>query len=255
MRIVRTLVAFIASYAAVIIAAITFISDHLPSAPNKTENPQNKIENPEPPPRRSKSIFFIALVIAVIAACLAYFTWGGTDEPGGNKPTIAVGTTEESLEVETVPKKIIPLSEDAYSIVEASSTYNGDRATHIPYNLLDGNPKTNWTEGASGYGEGEWVDFHFQEKQSVAGFTIWAGNHYDDSYYVKNARPKTITLTFSDGSTQEYALRDKREEQTFYFDQAAETESVCLTITSVYTDGAIWQDTVISEISFLVEEY
>ena len=120
--------------------------------------------------------------------------------------------------------------------------------------MLDGNPKTNWTEGVPGYGEGENVDFHFQENQPIAGFTIWAGNHYDDSYYVKNARPKTITLTFSDGSAKEYTLWDKREEQTFYFDQTVETESVLLTITSVYDDGAVYEDTVISEISFLVED-
>ena len=249
MRIVRTLIAFTASYAAVIIAAIAYISSQLSNNPNKTENSESS-------PKQSislSSVFFIALVIAVIIACFAYFV-DKPDKPGGGQLTIAAGTTEETKAIETVPKKITPLSEDDYSIVEASSTYNGDRATHIAYNLLDGNPKTNWTEGVPGYGEGESVDFHFQENQPIAGFTIWAGNHYDDSYYVRNARPKIITLTFSDGTTKKYTLRDKREEQTFYFDQTVETESVRLTITSVYDDGATYEDTVISEISFLVEE-
>lgn len=240
------LIAFVAANAVLIISVISLISNLLSK---DSVDSQSSRKQPHP----VVNVVFILLAIAVIAACYIDFD-PGPGKPGDTKPTIAVGTTEESLEVETVPKKIISLPENAYSIVGASSTYNGDRATHIPYNLLDGNPKTNWTEGAPGYGEGEWVDFHFQEKQSVAGFTIWAGNHYDDSYYVKNARPKTITLTFPDGSTQEYALRDKREEQTFHFDQTVETESVCLTITSVYDEGAVYEDTVISEISFLVEE-
>lgn len=246
MRIVRTLIAFVASYAAVIIPAIVFISSQLSNSPNKTENSES-------PPKRPISIFFIALVVAVIAACFAYFV-DKPGKPGGGKPTIAATTTEATKAIETVPTKITPLSEDDYSIVEASSTYNGDRAIHIASKLIDGNPKTNWTEGVSGYGEGESVDFHFRKKQTVVGFTIWAGNHYDDSYYVKNARPKTITLTFSDGSAKEYTLQDKRKEQTFYFDQTVETESVLLTITSVYDDGAVYEDTVISEISFLVED-
>lgn len=249
MRIVRTLIAFVASYATVIIAAITYISSQLSNNPNKTENSESPPKQPIP----LRSIFFIALVIAVIVACFAYFV-DKPGKPGGGKPTIAATTTEATKAIETVPTKITPLSEDDYSIVEASSTYNGDRATHIAYNLLDGNPKTNWTEGVSGYGEGESVDFHFRKKQTVVGFTIWAGNHYDDSYYVKNARPKTITLTFSDGSAKEYTLQDKRKEQTFYFDQTVETESILLTITSVYDDGTTYEDTVISEISFLAEE-
>lgn len=246
MRIVRTLIAFVASYAAVIIAAIAYISSQLSNNPNKTEKSES-------PPKRPISIFFIALVVAVIVACYAYFV-DKSDGPGKTTPTTVAGTTEETKAIETEPKKIRPLFEDDYTIVEASSTYNGDRATHIAYNLLDGNPKTNWTEGVPGYGEGESVDFHFQGKQPIAGFTIWAGNHYDNSYYVKNARPKTITLTFSDGSAKEYTLRDKREEQTFYFDQTVETESVLLTITSVYDDGAVYEDTVISEMSFLIED-
>ena len=132
-----------------------------------------------------------------------------TDKPSGDHPTIAAGATEETKAIETIPKKITLLSENAYTIIEASSIHNGDRATHIAYNLIDGNPKTNWTEGVSGYGEGENVDFHFRGKQSIAGFTIWAGNHYDDSYCANNARPKTITLTFSDGSTTELSCGTK----------------------------------------------
>lgn len=240
------LIAFVAANAVIIVSVISLISNLLSKDPVNT---QSSYQRPHP----VVNVISIALAIAVIVACYIDFE-PDPDKPGGVKSMNPTGVTEKSKEIETVPKVIKALSEDDYSIVEASSTYNGDRATHIAYNLLDGNPKTNWTEGVPGYGEGEWIDFHFRDKQSVVGFTIWAGNHYDDSYYVKNARPKTITLTFADGSTKEYALGDKRKEQTFYFDQAVETESVRLTITSVYTDGSVYEDTVISEITFLVEE-
>lgn len=242
-------IAFVAAYAALIISVISLISNLLSSNTTDSGNPQS----PRKPLRIVVSAITIVLAIAVLVACYISFE-PDPDKSDESIPIIAESTTPELKEIETVPKKIIPLSEDDYSIVEASSTYNGDRATHIAYNLLDGNPKTNWTEGVPGYGEGESVDFHFQEKQPIAGFTIWAGNHFDDSYYVKNARPKTITLTFSDGSAKEYTLQDKRKEQTFYFDQTVETESIRLTITSVYDDGAVYEDTVISEMSFLVEE-
>lgn len=243
------LIAFIVANAALIISVISLIS----SLVSGNAKDSGDSQSPHKPFRIVVSAIAIVLALAVLVACYIDFE-PDPDKPDETIPIIVESTTPELKEIETVPKKIIPLAEDDYSIVEASSTYNGDRATHIAYNLLDGSPKTNWTEGVSGYGEGESVDFHFQKKQTVVGFTIWAGNHYDDSYYVKNARPKTITLTFADGSAKEYTLQDKRKEQTFYFDQTVETESVLLTITSVYDDGAVYEDTVISEISFLVED-
>lgn len=75
------------------------------------------------------------------------------------------------------------------------------------------------------------------------------GNHTSDNYYVKNSRPKTITLTFSDGSAEKFTLMDKKEEQTFFFKKVIRTTDIRLTIDSVYT-GSAYEDTIISEIVF-----
>lgn len=242
------LIAFTAAYAVVIIPVIVFISSQLSSKPKESDDSEQSSLHPLSAVR----VVLVMLALAVVVACYVNFV-RGKDETGESSPTVSVSTTSELKGTEAIPKTVRALPEENYAIVESSSTYDGDRATHIAYNLIDSNTKTNWTEGVSGNGEGEYVDFLFQAEQPIAGFTIWAGNHYNDSYYTKNARPKTITLTFSDGSNENYTLRDKKEEQTFRFSQPVETESVRLTITSVYA-GTKWEDTVISEIDFLVED-
>jgi len=137
-----------------------------------------------------------------------------------------------------------------FAYVAASSTYDGDRATHIATNLIDGKRETNWTEGVDGNGIGEYVHFEFQEKHTITGFRICSGNHSSDSYYAKNARPKEIKLTFEDGSSEQFTLLDVKEEFTFQLSEAITTKNVRLTIQSVY-EGSSWEDTVISEIVFL----
>lgn len=176
-----------------------------------------------------------------------------TTEPG-KVETVPIVTVSEPTENRAVePDLLKEVAESSYATIEASSTYDGDRAIHIPYNLVDNNLKTNWTEGVQGNGEGQYIQFAFKTEQPVAGFVIAAGNHASDMYYAKNSRPKTITLTFSDGSAEKFTLMDKKEEQTFCFEKVIHTTDICLTIDSVYT-GSAYEDTVISEISFLKQE-
>lgn len=233
---IKVLIAFIATYAAVIIAGIGVIASQLNSKPKKPED--------GPPPHKQplsvSKIVLIGLVLSVIVACFVNFIDKPIDKP-----------IDKSIEDKSIDKsKVRELLPEEYSSIEASSTYSGDRATHITSNLTDKDPKTNWTEGVLGNGEGESVVFYCLEQHSFVGFTIRAGNHFDDSYYENNARPKTITLSFSDGSAREFTLQDKKEMQIFYFDQPVDAKSVCLTITSVYA-GKKWEDTVISDITFL----
>ncbi len=139
-----------------------------------------------------------------------------------------------------------------YSVV-ATSTFTGDRASHSVYNLLDGRNDTNWTEGVNGHGIGEFIDFTFYQDYLLSAVTINAGNHYSKTYYEKNNRPKSITFTFSDGTSVEYTLQDSMSQQTITFDEPIRTSSLRITINSVYY-GSAWDDTVISEISFVAFE-
>lgn len=192
------------------------------------------------------------LGVAVIVMCYINYT-SNAEKPGDGENATASTTIGKEQSVAVNSDLAVELAESAYAIIEASSTYDGDRATHIAYNLIDNNLKTNWTEGVQGNGEGQYVDFVFHTEQPIAGFIISSGNHASDTYYAKNSRPKTITLTFSDGSTREYALWDKKETKKIYFDNIINTTSIRLTIDSVYS-GSAYEDTVISEIAFLVQE-
>lgn len=200
------------------------------------------------------------LGIAVICICYLDFTAKPPEdaqETVTSAPTAAqseaVETSMQQAEIKVDPANTEMLPDDAYAYCEASSTYTEAFATHIVTNLLDDNPKTNWAEGVPGNGEGEYVDFEFVTEELVAGFVIAAGNHSSDEFYDKNARPKGIVLTFSDGSTKEFALKDVKREQTVFFNTAIPTKSIRLTIRSVYP-GSEWEDTVISEFSVLVQK-
>lgn len=131
--------------------------------------------------------------------------------------------------------------------IYASSVYDQDYASHAPVNLLDSDEKTNWTEGTAGNGIGQYIQLEFWEDYQLDGIMIWAGNHHSENRYFDNARPKEITLTFSDGSTMDYMLHDKMECQILLFDSPLVTDSLRITIDSVYP-GRKYEDTVISEL-------
>ena len=197
------------------------------------------------------------LGIAVIIMCYIHYSGnqkGPAVETGATEnTTIAVEETDETKNRVVKADLARVLELNAYATIEASSTYNGDSASHVVRNLTDNKLKTNWTEGVHGNGEGEYIEFTFHMEQPIAGFIISAGNHASNTYYTKNSRPETVILTFSDGSVVEYTLLDKKETQKIYFDEVVNTMSVRFTIGSVYS-GSAWEDTVISELAFLIQE-
>lgn len=129
------------------------------------------------------------------------------------------------------------------------ATYNGDLADHSIHNLMDDNPKTNWTEGEDGLGEGESIEFLFREPYLVDSVSIRNGNHASKQRYLDNARPERMTLSFSDGTSETFVLRDEMELQIMDLPKPVETEFVKLTFDSVYP-GARYEDTVISDVAF-----
>ena len=134
---------------------------------------------------------------------------------------------------------------------EASSVYSGDNlGDHTPEKLYDGKLNTNWTEDASGKGIGEYVILYFDDVYAVRKMHIYIGSHYSKNVYEQNCRPRTIQVTFSDGSTERIQLKDTYDEQIVVFDQYHYTDSVKLTIEEVYT-GTKYQDTVIAELDFV----
>ena len=139
---------------------------------------------------------------------------------------------------------------DIITSSKASSVYSGDDlGTHSPDNLYDGLLITNWTEDVDGYGINEYVIFYFDDTYAVNSLTIWIGSHYNETKYLQNSRPKTILLTFSDGSTHRIPLADTYYEQTIPFDRFYYTSSIKITIEDVYP-GTKYDDTIIAELDF-----
>ena len=139
---------------------------------------------------------------------------------------------------------------DIVTSATASSVYEGDRlGIHGSENLYDGKLDTNWAENVPGYGIGEYVIFNFDRIYAVKEMQIYVGTHLNEDWYKRNCRPKVITLTFSDGSSECVTLTDTYQEQTICFERYYYTYSIKLTIDDVYP-GWMYDDTVIAELNF-----
>ena len=159
-------------------------------------------------------------------------------------------TTSQASKDPSIGKKPLHLS-NIIAEASASSEYASDGYGHSPKNLYDGDKTTNWTEGKSGAGLGEYVMLRFDDTYAIKEFTILTGSHYkkDNTYFVKNNRPKAVTLCFSDGSSEYILLKDSREYQEFTFSDYHYTNYVKIIIEDIY-EGTHWSDTIIAEVDF-----
>lgn len=131
--------------------------------------------------------------------------------------------------------------------VYASSSLSEYNMTHFPERVCDGDLSEAWVEGADGQGIGENLVLLFDDVYVVNGFYINAGYQRNDDLYYKNSRPKEICVTFSDGTSEKFVLEDVMSSQNIQLKTPAETDSITITINSVYP-GNKYEDTVISEI-------
>ena len=120
---------------------------------------------------------------------------------------------------------------------------------HTPERTVDGDLSTGWVEGVAGTGTGESITFEFNSTCLISGIHINAGYQKSEDLYNLNARPASLTATFSDGTQQILNLQDVNSMQNISFSVPVETKSITLVISSVYS-GTSYEDTVISELSF-----
>lgn len=171
-------------------------------------------------------------------------------------PTTDVTVPETEAPVPTEPLYTLTFEYITLTPVEspvlscsASSTRSGDKVTHDVMNLLDGNKETNWTEGVSGDGIGEYVYFDFEETYLLKSIRIRGGNRRDHLHFTANSRPARITMTFSDGTSESFTMHDVYESQVLTLSKPVMTSSLQITLDSVYA-GNKYQDTVISDVFF-----
>ncbi|MDG1479679.1 MAG: discoidin domain-containing protein [Myxococcota bacterium] len=130
----------------------------------------------------------------------------------------------------------------------ASSTEEeSNGVSYEPKNLKDSKRSTVWVEGESGSGLGSWVQVDLDGTQTINGIRLWNGNWYTGDFWQRHNRIKEILVTFSDGSTQRFTLKDEMMPEEIRFDAPVETSSVKIQIKGIYS-GSTFNDTCLSEV-------
>ncbi len=132
---------------------------------------------------------------------------------------------------------------------EATSVLIEASTTHYANRIFDGDTSTAWVEGSEGTGIGEYITITFDKKYCIEEFTINAGYQKTHDLYLKNSRPKEITLTFADSTSETHVLEDVDKAQSIELSCPVMTDEVVITINSVYP-GTTYEDTAIAEIDF-----
>jgi len=129
----------------------------------------------------------------------------------------------------------------------ASSVYTDDYGSYDAQKAVDGWLDTYWIEGA-GSGVGEYLDLKLNNRRTLQRFGISVGNGETDSFFKGANRPSSVTLRFSDGSTQSFKLSDKPDLQVFEM-ASVTTSTVRLTIDKV-VKGVSNDDLYVGEVRF-----
>lgn len=121
-------------------------------------------------------------------------------------------------------------------------------------NVIDDNPSTAWIEGVSDDGIGQFIQFSSNNTFRVDKIDIINGFSKNQKTYMKNNRVKKVIIAFSDKSQQVYELEDNNMEYQTIDIGGINTNSVKVIIQEVYTNGRVYKDTCISEISVYGQE-
>ena len=120
--------------------------------------------------------------------------------------------------------------------------------------VIDDNPSTAWIEGVSDDGIGQFIQFSSNNTFRVDKIDIINGFSKNQKTYMKNNRVKKVIIEFSDKSQQVYELEDNNMEYQTIDIGGINTNSVKVIIQEVYTNGRVYKDTCISEISVYGQE-
>lgn len=138
--------------------------------------------------------------------------------------------------------------------IQASSTLAPQGGnTYTVSNLNDGNLKTSWVEGVSGYGIGEWVEYSFGAGTIINSITIANGYVKSQSSWENNSRVKKLKVYFNGIAFAILNLDDSRSIQSYNFLRGIGLEqrdwTLRFEILEVYK-GKKFDDTALSGIHF-----
>lgn len=147
------------------------------------------------------------------------------------------------------PAFCVPPTEPAeVTSVKASSTLPPSKAGNYKAENVLAMDNQPWVEGSPGGGAGEWLEFTFDREREIHSVQICNGYQKSEQAFKNNARVKSATLTFSDGSSHKLSLPDDMRCRIYPLPMP-KSHTARLTITDTYK-GAKWQDMAISSILF-----
>lgn len=200
-------------------------------------------------PKKAAGFGFIAgillsLTAIVVAAGAVYLVANYSDLGSGNTNSNANATKTPATRV---------LSDTTEVKVSASSTRKPDKGNvYNPRMAFDGNSRTGWCEGARGAGKGQWIAFDFEREVALREVVIQPGYFKTSELWRKNNRLKAVSLDFSDKSSRVVDFPDEMKEYRIDA-KSIKTKSVFIKILDIYPGATDSKDTLISEVSFVVE--
>lgn len=117
---------------------------------------------------------------------------------------------------------------------------------YYAWKAFDGKPETSWQEGVDGDGIGEQMGVKLDRSYPIKAMTFKLGNHRSEEWYIKNNRPKLMTIDVGDYSF-DVTFNDEMKDQVVTFSTPIDADNVRFTIDGVYP-GSDYQDTAIAEV-------
>ena len=135
---------------------------------------------------------------------------------------------------------------------KASSVIKQEDLVNEPYLLFDYNEQTNWQEGVSGSGIGEYIKANLGKTEKIRYISFRLGNWKTDRYFTGNNYPTQLRLQFG-GITKTVKFPGHvREEFVVEIIPPCETSYLNIVIDEV-SRGTEWDDTVITDVSLFRE--
>ena len=209
--------------------------------------------------KRALSFIIIILAMALFVGC------GGNKEAKDNKSSNTTSpATQQSKSANTVEavatnKPSAPVAGKPAETtsgnqtikirkVSATSYLQEANQSYPPSNVIDGDIKTCWAEGAKGAGIMEGLAFDFDNIYTITGFNIWTGYQKSEELFKKNLRPLAVRVS-AVNYEEFHNLRDTMGMQRVLLKRPVKTSHVLITIIEI-VDGGTINDACISEISF-----
>lgn len=174
------------------------------------------------------------------------FIQGVQDRAAGAKPMII-----SSIEFydQNGEKRPVVFPRPIVGAIKASSTLAPQEA-YRPYFIFDGRTGFGWVEGKSDAGIGEGISISLNESIKITGMEIYTGYQRSPSHFEKNAAPTSLTISGDDNKPLSVTLANQMDSQRVQFSSPITGKNISIKIAGV-RKGSKWQDTVISEITFL----